>query len=238
MVIDRVTTGGSLVKPLRSYCDHCRATLESVDLIPIISFVMLGAKCRYCKKPLSIQYPIVEGLTAVLFTVSLWVLAQNANLNFANLIFWFLLISTMVVVAVVDFKFSLIPTTFVYATSLVALFYNFFVLPSPIFVEHVIAAFGASVFFLLIVLITFGRGMGQGDIILAFLMGMVLGVESTVLAIFIAFLSGAVISLILIAIRLKRFGNTIPFGPFLVFGFLIVLFWGNFILENYLRMLY
>jgi len=69
VVIDRTTRRESILG--RSYCDHCKVTLSTVDLIPIISFVAQGAKCRYCSKPLSYQYPIVEGITALLFALTL-----------------------------------------------------------------------------------------------------------------------------------------------------------------------
>lgn len=236
VVIDRAVNGGSIMG--RSHCDWCRATLSTVDLVPIISFVGLGAKCRRCHKKLSWQYPLVEGLTATLFTISFWVIVSSGNLDFIKLGFWLLLISVLVVVFVVDFRFSLIPTTFVYAISLVALFFVYFASTPTVFIDHVIAALGACLFFLLIVLVTFGRGMGQGDVVLAFLIGLVLGVKVTVLAMFLAFLSGAMVSILLLALGRKKFGNTIPFGPFLVFGFMVALFWGESILTYYFKMLY
>lgn len=236
VVVDRATMGESIMG--RSYCDHCRAKLSSIDLVPIVSFATLGAKCRHCNKQLSWQYPIVETMTATLFALAFWVLVQGGGLSIVTLLFWLLLLSVSVVVAVVDFKFQLIPTSFVYAASFVSLFYNYFVLPSPIFVDHILAAFGVAVFFLLIVLVTRGRGMGQGDIVLVFLIGMVLGIEATVAAMFIAFLTGAVISVMLILVGRKKFGNTVPFAPFLIFGFIFCLFWGKELLGWYFKVLY
>jgi len=236
VVIDRTVRGEGIGG--RSYCEHCRATLKTVDLVPIVSFVTLGAKCRYCKKKLSWQYPIVETLTATLFTLAFWVLVSSGVLVVPALLYWMLIVSVMVIVGVIDFKFSLIPTTFVYGLSLICLFYIYFTSPSPIFIDHVIAAFGATGFFLLIVLVTFGRGMGQGDVVLAFLIGLVLGVKLTIFSLFLAFLIGAVVSVGLIAASRKKFGNTVPFGPFLVTGFFIALFWGEWILNNYFLVLY
>lgn len=236
VVIDRTTRGESILG--RSHCEYCKATLSTVDLVPIISFLGLRAKCRYCHKNLSWQYPLVETFTAILFTLSFWVMVQTGNIDNAKLGFWIFVLSVMVIVFVVDYKFSLIPTSFVYAASLLSLFYIYFAYPSPIFVDHVLAAFGASLFFLIIVLVTFGRGMGQGDVVLAFLIGIVLGVKAAFLAIFLAFLSGAVISILLIIFGRKRFGNTIAFGPFLVLGFTVALFWSDLILNYYFKVLY
>ena len=234
VVIDRTTRGESILG--RSYCDHCRATLKTLDLIPIVSFVALGSRCRYCKKPLSWQYPIVEGLTGLLFVLAFWMLSASGQLSAISLLYYFFLISILIVVAVVDFKYSLVPTTLVFAASLVSLFYNYFFITSGQFVQSVAAAFGAAIFFLIIVLLTRGRGMGEGDVVLGFLIGMVLGLKESILAIFLAFLIGAVISLFLIALGKKHFGQTIPFAPFLVLGLLISLFWSKEIINWYLML--
>lgn len=234
VVIDRSVRNESILG--RSYCDHCRATLKTMDLIPIISFAALGAKCRYCKKNLSWQYPIVELLTGVLFSISFIVQASTGNVFSIALPYFLFLVSILIIVAVVDFKFSLIPTTFVFFASLVSLFYNYFFLSSALFVEHVFTAFTAAAFFLLIVVLTRGRGMGEGDIILAFLMGMVLGAKDAILALFLGFLTGAVCALILIAFGKKRFGQTIPFAPFLALGFIVALFFGTPIISWYLML--
>ena len=234
VVIDRATRGQSILG--RSYCDRCKATLASVDLVPIVSFVALSGRCRYCRRPISWQYPSVEALTGFLFVLSFMVLSAAGQLILSTLSFWLFLVSVLIVVAVVDLKFSLIPTTFVFAASLISLFYNYFSLPSDLFVEHIFSAFALSFFFALIVLVTGGRGMGQGDIVLAFLIGLTLGVKGTFLAVFLAFFVGACVSLLLILAGKKRFGQTVPFAPFLVFGFLISLFWSTSIIGWYLML--
>ena len=184
VVIDRTTQGQSILG--RSYCDYCRATLGVVDLIPILSFTALSGRCRHCRKKLSWQYPIVETVTGLLFVLSFLILTVSGQLTITTLLYYFFLISILIVVAVVDFKFSLVPTTLVFLASLLALFYNYFFLTSGQFVQSVLAAFGAAIFFLVIVLLTRGRGMGEGDVVLGFLIGMVLGLKESVLAIFLA----------------------------------------------------
>lgn len=234
MVIDRTTRGESILG--RSYCDHCRASLKTIDLIPIVSFFVLGARCRYCKKPLSWQYPIVEGLTGILFVISFIVLTLSSQLSFWSIVYYLFLISSLVVVAVVDLKYSLIPTTLVFLASLVALFYNFFTLEPGIFVQHIITAFAIAALFLLVVLVSRGRGMGEGDVVLVFMIGMVLGAQATFVAMFIAFLLGALIAILLILLGRKHFGQTVPFGPFLVLGFMASLFWAEPLLKWYLML--
>lgn len=234
VVIDRATRGESILG--RSYCDHCRATLSTIDLIPIVSFVSFGARCRYCKKPISWQYPIVEALCALLFTLSSYVLISAGNFNLVNIVYFFFIISVSVIVAVVDYKFSLIPTTIVFFASLLSLVYDFFFLSPTQFLYHVISAFLAAFVFLVLVIVTRRKGMGEGDVVLAFLMGMVLGPEKTVLSVFTAFFSGAVVSLLLIFLGKKQFGQTVPFAPFLIFGLLLALFWGDSIVKSYMML--
>lgn len=234
VVIDRTTRGQSILG--RSYCDYCKATLKTLDLIPVVSFVGLGARCRYCKKPISWQYPIVEVLAGVTFALSFLTLTAAGQVGILALLYYFFVGSIMIVVSAIDLKYSLIPTSFVYSGSLIALFYNYFSLPSAEFVTYVLAAFGASFFFLIIFLITWGKGMGFGDLVLAFFMGMVLGASSVTLAIFLAFASGAAVSLFLIISGKKRMGQTVPFGPFLVLGFFWALFWGKAIINWYLML--
>jgi len=234
VVIDRTTQGQSILG--RSYCDYCRATLGVVDLIPILSFTALSGRCRHCRKKLSWQYPIVETVTGLLFVRSFLILTVSGQLTITTLLYYFFLISILIVVAVVDFKFSLVPTTLVFLASLLALFYNYFFLTSGQFVQSVAAAFGTAVFFLVIVILTRGRGMGEGDVVLGFLIGMVLGLKESVLAIFLAFLIGAIISLFLITLGKKHFGQTVPFAPFLSLGFLISLFWAKEIINWYLML--
>lgn len=234
VVCDRIVAKESLLG--RSYCDHCKKLLSPLDLVPILSYFAIGGKCRYCKRPISLQYPIVEAISGILFALTFWVQASGGPIWLASLLLGLFLACIMLIVSVIDFKYSLIPTTFVFFASLVVLFYNFFFLDSGTFVNNVFAAFGASLFFALIVAVTKGRGMGVGDVILAFLIGMVLGPLPTTLALFLSFLLGAVFAIVLILARKKKFGQTIAFGPFLVAGFFLSFFWATPILQWYLRM--
>jgi len=235
VVIDRsVEEKGVFGGSLRSQCDYCKATLSSVDLIPIISFAGLGGKCRRCKKKLSWQYPFVEALCGSLFALSFYVLGSFGAVSLWLLLYFLFLICIFIVVAVIDIKFSLIPTTFVFFAAAVSLFYNYFFLDSALFVQNVLTAFLLAAFFFALFLITKGRGMGSGDIPLAFLIGMVLGWPNAIAAMFLAFTSGALISILLVIFGKKGLKQTIPFGPFLAASALVVMFWGRQIVDFYL----
>ena len=232
--IDKIIQGRSLFG--RSHCDRCKKILNPWDLVPILSYIVLGGRCRWCRRKISIQYPTVEFLSGFLFASVFYFEATRADISGVRIAYLLAVSAVMLVVAVVDFKYYLIPTTLVFAGALVSLFYDFFFFGSQVFITYVIAAFGAALFFSAIVIVTRGRGMGSGDIILAFLMGMVLGIEKTVLAIFTAFAVGAVISLFLVLSRRKKFKQAIAFGPFLVLGFYIALWWYRPLVSWYLSM--
>lgn len=235
VVIDRSVRGESILG--RSYCDFCRAKLKTLDLIPILSFVALGARCRYCHRSLTMQYPLVETASGILFVLAYLVPVTGGNYSLIVLAHALFLISVFIVVAVVDFKFQLIPTALVYFAALVTLFYNFFMLGSADFVRSVVSAFVVALGFLIIVLVTRGRGMGTGDIPLAFLIGLMLGWPKVLVGIFLAFLAGSLVAIVLIILGRKRFGQTIPFGPFLVGGAIAAFFWGEQIVSWYLSRL-
>jgi prepilin signal peptidase PulO-like enzyme (type II secretory pathway) len=99
-----------------------------------------------------------------------------------------------------------------------------------------LAAFIIAAFFVLLILITKGRGMGLGDVKLGFLIGLFNGFPNAFLAIFLGFLFGAVFSIVLVALRLKKIKDTIAFGPFLIMGSFVAYFWGQVILDWYVKM--
>jgi prepilin signal peptidase PulO-like enzyme (type II secretory pathway) len=95
------------------------------------------------------------------------------------------------------------------------------------FSNYLISTIGASLFFLLLVLITKGKGMGLGDVKYGAFMGLLLGYPGIVVGLYTAFLTGALVGVILIIAKKRKFGQIIPFGPFLVLGTVVAMFWGN-----------
>ncbi|MDP2632315.1 MAG: prepilin peptidase [Candidatus Curtissbacteria bacterium] len=236
VVIDRSTKRESFTFK-RSYCDWCHRTLGAFDLVPIASFVALGARCRYCHRKLSWQYPAVETLCGLLFVGTFYSLAIGGVLTPATLIVYLSLIAIFIIVSVIDFKFSLIPTTLVFFAAFVVLFYNYFTMTSFEFVVSVLTAFLLALFFILLIVATRGRGMGTGDVPLVFLIGLILSWPLAAVSMFVSFFTGAAVSLLLLAFGKKRIGQTIPFGPFLAMGAITTMFWGQAILKWYLRLL-
>ncbi len=233
-IIYRLSTGESFLFK-RSFCPHCKHQLSWQDLIPLLSFFVLKGKCRYCKKPISWQYPLVELATGILF-----ILILNFSTRPGGVIL-FVVSCFLIIIFVYDLKHYIIPDKIIYPAIMVSGIWYFV---SGIFLNlytkyeilnTIYSAFGAVAFFLAIVLISRGKWMGVGDIKLAFLMGLILGFPNILAALFLAFLIGAIIGVGLIAAQKKTFKSEVPFGPFLVTGTFIALFWGETIINWYLN---
>lgn len=219
----------------RSFCPKCKKKISWYDNIPLISFLMLGGKCRRCHSPISVQYPLVELATGVLFVLATSFVIRDVQYVISwptifLITYHLLLISSLIIIFTIDLKHQIIPDQIVYPTILVALGYQLF--NSPLLIlNYLLSAFAAGLFFLGLHLLTRGRGMGFGDVKLAFLMGLILGFPKIILAFYLAFLTGAFAGVILILTGKKKFGQHIPFGPFLAVSTLITLFWGSEILK-------
>jgi len=244
-VIYRLEQRQSFLKG-RSFCPHCKHTLSWQDLIPVFSFLFLRGKCRYCQKRISWQYPLVEIATALLFLLILnfkfLIFNEFLIFNFETITYFLYLLiisSLLIIIFVYDLKHFIIPDKIIYPAIIIALIFNF----SPYgrspaggqFIIHnsIFAAFGAAIFFLIIVLVSRGKWMGIGDIKLAFLMGLLLGFPCILVALFFSFLIGAIIGIGLILTKRKTMKSEVPFGPFLVIGTFIALFWGEIIINWY-----
>ena len=222
----------------KSFCPNCKHKLSWQDLIPIFSFIILRGECRYCQKKISWQYPLVELATGILFVLVL-------SYTFPNLLvtgYWLLITCFLIIIFVYDLKHYIIPDKVIYPAILLAgiwcfVFGVFFHLYTRYeMINTIYSAFGAAVFFLLIVLISRGKWMGVGDIKLAFLMGLFLGFPKILVALFLAFFIGAIIGLGLIIAGKKKMKSEVPFGPFLVTGTFLAMFFGQQLISWYLNL--
>ena len=227
----------------RSYCDHCKKQIKWYDNIPLLSFVLLQGKCRYCHKKISFQYPLVEFLTGIEFLWIYFLIDKNLDLftgfegfySFLTLIIWLVLSSLMLAIFVADIRWQIIPDLAVFGAILATLFkiYIDYRYTGMIDLSLFTSAILAALFFLFLHLVTKGKGMGFGDIKLAFLLGLTLGFPKILVGLFTAFLTGAFGGVILIIIKNKSLKTKIAFGPFLIIGWLIALIWGEKIWQIY-----
>ena len=227
----------------RSYCPHCRHQLSWRDLIPLFSFLILKGKCRHCRQKISLQYPLVELATAAIFLsifnfqFPIFNQFSISNFQFLNLCFLFIISCFLIVIFVYDLKHYIIPDKIIYPAILLALIFNFqfpIFNQFSIFKNSILSAFGAAIFFLLIVLISKGKWMGIGDIKLAFLMGLILGFPNILVALFLAFFLGAIMGTGLLISGKKTLKSEVPFGPFLAVGTFAAFFFGQKIINWYL----
>lgn len=216
----------------RSYCDHCKKELSWYDLIPLLSFVLLRGKCRYCKKPIDPLISVVELTTALLFVS---VFLKFPIISDPKLWFHLFFVSVLLVIFFTDLKYEVIPNKIIYPAILISLL---FIALNSNPINHILSGIGAFLFFLILSLVTRGKGMGGGDTKLALFLGLVLGFPNIVFSLYLAFLTGGFLSLILILWKKKRFkGDTIPFGPFLAFWGTISIFIGNYLVSLLLSFL-
>lgn len=215
----------------RSFCPRCKHALSWLDLLPIFSFIFLGGKCRYCKKGISIQYPLVELATGIIFLLIFSLFAPN----YIEILFLFYIASTLVIIFIYDLKHYIIPDKVLFPAIIITIIYklleNFRVMPWLI-----LAVVIASGFFFTIFILSRGRAMGFGDVKLAVLMGFLLGLPNVLVALFLAFFFGAIIGLILMALQKKGLKSEIPFGPFLIIGTFIALFYGSQLVSLYMSL--
>ena len=250
----------------RSKCPHCGRLIAWYDNIPLLSFILLKRRCRHCNKKISWQYPLVELATALLVVAILAFnfselsikeidLVTMAGIDFSfwilQLIFIFLIIGSLVAIFVYDLKHYLIPDRFVLLGVIVASLYNLLldgktimvqgfsvpVLLNSMTVRGLIGALIASGFFFCLVYFSKEKWMGWGDVKFAVFMGLVLKFPIILIGLFIAYLSGAVVGVGLLAFKKKKMKSEIPFGPFLCLGTYVGLLFGRQIISWYLKIM-
>ena len=255
-VIYRLDTGESLIKA-RSHCPYCKKPLSWFELIPLMSFILQKGRCRHCKKTISLQYPLVELAAGLLFVLIFNFSAQGEIsplwggqfLNILTTIFWLFVISCLIIIFVYDLRHYIIPDQVIYPAIIVAILYrlqfsifNFSAYGGPaagwhsLIFYNLLSAVIAGGFFLLIILISKGKWMGAGDAKLAVFMGLILGWPKIFLALFLAFLIGAFVSVILMILKKKTLKSEIPFGPFLAGATVIAMFLGDILINLYLKL--
>lgn len=245
----------------RSFCPKCKKQLQWYDNIPLLSFCLLGGRCRSCKKNISWQYPLVELAMGVLVAVAFWKLfglnrfMVESPDDWLTLATAFLLVGCLIVVFVYDLKHFLILDKFVFFGLIVALvsvvitdiranFWPDFFLPDselPLISSRIIrSALGALLaggFFFLLVFLSKEKWMGWGDVKFGAFMGLLLGFPQVISALFIAYFLGSLVGVALLLSGRKKMKSEIPFGPFLCIGTYVAFLYGNELVYLYLSIL-
>ncbi|MGD8351938.1 MAG: prepilin peptidase [Nitrospirota bacterium] len=234
VVIWRVPRGKSIVSP-SSRCPSCGAAIRPLDNIPVLSYLLLRGRCRYCGAGISARYPFVEALNAVLWAVMYWRFGMGWHLPV-----YLALASAFVAVVFIDLDFQIIPDSITLPGIPIALLAGMFLLPDPVARAIPLgwqaslagAALGFGLFWVVAVLSR--GGMGGGDIKFMAVAGAATGWKGVLMTTFLGSLAGSVIGVFLMIVKGRGRKAKIPFGPFLVLGALLTLLFGQEIMRWYL----
>jgi leader peptidase (prepilin peptidase)/N-methyltransferase len=229
--ICRLPKGESIVTP-RSHCPQCQTLIRFYDNIPLFSYLFLRGKCRSCGAPISIQYPIVEGVTAL----GSLVLFLKFGVSWEYLLY-FSFLSALIVITVIDLYHQIIPDVISLPGIGVGLLASL-LLPRLSFLNSLTGVLlgGGSLFLVATVYqwLFKREGMGGGDVKLLGMVGAFLGWKAVILTILFSSFIGSVTGILFIAIKGKDLKYAIPFGPFLSLGAVLSLFFGEEIIRWYL----
>ncbi len=241
----------------RSKCPHCEQPLSWSELIPLLSFAIQGRKCRSCAKPISWMYPAVELLSGIIAVGMPLYLGFGVPALIWAAVFW-----TLLLISAIDLRLKLIPNKLVFlllllgaalvwhkyaagysnefassqGVSFIGHYYLTFRIGKEILLNHLWSvAFGLALFGG-VYLFTKGKAMGLGDVKLAGALGALLVLPDMVLAMALAFITGSVIGLILMALGDLKFKSKVPFGPFMALGVTLVFFFGYDIVDAYFNL--
>jgi len=229
--ICRLPKEQSIVWP-GSHCPHCQKPIQFYDNIPLLSYFLLKGKCRYCKRPISIQYPVVEGITAL---SSLFLIMRfGPSLSF---LFYFAFIAALIVITVIDLYYQIIPDVISLPGVGVGLLASLLV-PEITFWNSLIGILlGGGSLFLVATLYQWlfkREGMGGGDVKFLAMIGAFLGWKAVILTILLSSLIGSITGIFIMVLKGKDSKYAIPFGPFLSLGAVISLFYGESLIRWYL----
>jgi leader peptidase (prepilin peptidase) / N-methyltransferase len=246
VVVYRTIKGSSPLSG-RSKCDKCNKKLSWWQNIPVLSYVFLKGKCFFCKKPIDWSYPLIELITGVLFVWWLVVgrsffLLAGSPWSIIQPVFWLVVGMILLVIFVTDLKYGIISNGSNLAFFSWVVLYRVMLVGSgqmmmADLVKAAVSGLVLTVFFWSLWWFTKGKGFGFGDVKFAPGIGLLLGWPRTLVGMMASFVIGSVVGVGLILLGKKKFGQTIPFGPFLVVGIVVALLWGNDLWSWYMTML-
>jgi len=227
VVIYRLPKGESVVYPA-SHCPVCNHPLKWYDMIPILSYIVLRGRCRYCGSKISVRYPIIEAITGLAFVgIGLrygWSLKFFEYITFSSL---------LIATGFTDIFDGVVPDIIVIPGAAIGLIFSL-VQGKTMFLNSLYGLILMGGFFALIILITRG-GMGQGDVTLGLMIGAFLGLEFSIITLVLSFIIGGIGGAVAVIFMRKKGKDTMPFGPFLAISAYIAIMYGYVILHFYMK---
>ena len=213
----------------QSHCTSCGYSLKPKDLVPVFSYIYLEGRCRCCKEKISIKYPLVEILNSCLYVLI------YLRFGFTLDLFKFCMFaSLLIVIAFIDFE-----TKYIYNSTVIFGVISGIVFNALIWIKnkyipwnYIVGAFiGFGIIYLIVILTD---AMGEGDIDIALICGLFLGIKGVIVTLFIAIILGGIVGSIILILKLKDRKAEIAFGPYLAIGGIISCLYGNYLIEIYL----
>ena len=223
----------------RSMCPNCKHLLSARDLVPIFSWVILSGKCRYCKKPISIQYPMIEALTALLIVFSFiyWPYNIVSIVDYILFGIWIVLIILGLSMSIIDAKWQILPTKLVFLMGTAAVTYVLIMSINKgelgVIADSLIGAALLFGLFWILYQISNGKWIGGGDVRLMFVIGLLLGWQKALLAVVVASYLACIVVIVLICIKKYKKRMRIPFGPFLLASTYLMILFGDLAIGAY-----
>ena len=215
-----------------SHCANCNHKLMPIDLIPVFSYIFLRGKCRYCKEKISARYPLIESLNALLYLIIYF----KFGIILVTLKYC-ILASILIVIGMIDYDTQFVFTsTTIFGGIIAGIFIMIQAIVYKVGIIDLILG-GAIGFGIIGAIVFLTKGMGEGDIEIAALCGLFLGVKGILLGLFLAIIIGGIIGIIILALKLKKAKEKIAFGPCIAIGSLISMLWGVEILKFYWNLL-
>jgi leader peptidase (prepilin peptidase)/N-methyltransferase len=231
--IFRLPKEESIVWP-GSYCPHCKKPIKFYDNVPLVSYLFLRGRCRNCHSPISFQYPLIEGITALASLILF--LKFGFSLSY---LFYFLFVAALIVITVIDLYHQIIPDVISLPGIGVGLIASLIVRQITFFNSLAGILVGGGSLFLVATIYQWlfkREGMGGGDVKLLAMIGAFLGWKAVILTILVSSLVGSITGIFIMILKGKDFKYAIPFGPFLSIGAVVSLSFGENIVQWYLYM--
>lgn len=229
--IYRISREESILYP-QSHCGICNNRLKPMDLIPLISYIFLRGKCRYCGEKIPLRYPIIEIFNCILYLIVYW------KCGFSILTVKFcILASLLIVIGLIDYSTQDVYTSTTLFGLVIGLI--FIAIQYFIYKESVSNLFIGGLIGILLIgsIVFFTKGMGEGDIEIAGVCGLFLGVKGIFLALFLGIMLCGLLGIIILISKFKNAEDRIAFGPFIGIGTMICVLGGNEIINWYLNLL-
>lgn len=214
-----------------SHCGSCSHKLGMLDLFPLLSYIFLKGKCRYCKGRISIRYPIIEILNAIVYLLIYFKFGVAIiTLKYC------ILASLLIVIGMIDYDTQFVYTSTIICGGIIGII--FIIIQAIIYNNgyHNLLLGGVIGFGMIGLIVVLTRGMGEGDIEIATVCGLFLGVKGILLGLFLSIVIGGISGIIILTLKLKKAKDKMAFGPFIAIGCLISMLWGNEILLVYSKL--